>query len=447
MTGVPPHIKKPMAKLTFVLEDGEEVVVPILERITVGRAEDNDVMVDDERLAPCHAELLLNADGSVQVFDQNTPAGTFVNGTRIVSQTLLHGDRLAFGPLEAVLDLEHPANTPGTSPFPGTPAVPEEKRDDSDLHAAREELRALREKAAALRAAEKDAEKAHRHWLAAIESLRRQHEQQTAALREVEQRTDEAQARLDALTERENTQTRRLRRLQEELDAENRRLDEARQKGADIQQAESALVALQQRHAALEAQVRELEAVEGRLPAATTALSELEARQQKLRGIVSGAEAEHQRQQDALARLQNDITAAEERLRTLRGTCEEETRQLEAARARKAEMEAHLAAPRLEIERQIEHARQELAELRARLRPLRDWKDDMDRRGARLAALPPGCPEAQEIQEQTDAALADLPRLLPALPSRNPHTIQVEAMSLRRVPMKSESVRRAHDRT
>ena len=95
-----------MAKLTFVLEDGQEIVVPLAEHITIGRGEDNDVVVDDDRVSKHHAELVSNADGSIQLFDSNSTAGTFVNGERVRSQTIMHGDRLAFGPLTAVLDLE-----------------------------------------------------------------------------------------------------------------------------------------------------------------------------------------------------------------------------------------------------------------------------------------------------------------------------------------------------
>jgi predicted component of type VI protein secretion system len=106
-----------MAKITFVLEDGQEVVVPLTERVTIGRAEDNDVMVDDERISMQHAELLQNADGSIQVFDLKSESGTFVNGERQMSCTLLHGDKLAFGPLVGRLDLEDME--------PATPKQPE----------------------------------------------------------------------------------------------------------------------------------------------------------------------------------------------------------------------------------------------------------------------------------------------------------------------------------
>jgi len=104
-----------MAKLTFVLEDGQEIEVSLAERITLGRGEDNDVVVDDDRVSKHHAELVRNADGSVQVFDTNSTAGTFVNGERLRSHTIRHGDRLVFGPLTAVLDLDENATNGKTT--------------------------------------------------------------------------------------------------------------------------------------------------------------------------------------------------------------------------------------------------------------------------------------------------------------------------------------------
>lgn len=112
-----------MAKLTFVLEDGQEVVVPLKEHITLGRDEDNDIVVDDEGISPRHAEIVQNADGSLQVFDLKSSTGTFVNGERQLSCTLLHGDTIAFGPLVGTLDLEHPATSPSVVETPVAPAV------------------------------------------------------------------------------------------------------------------------------------------------------------------------------------------------------------------------------------------------------------------------------------------------------------------------------------
>lgn len=111
-----------MAKLTFVLEDDQEVVVPLAERITVGRAEDNDVVVDDERISKHHAEILPMAGDRYEVIDLGSVAGTFVNSERVKSRVLRDGDLLDFGPLHGRFDLEEedsrePAARPAASTF------------------------------------------------------------------------------------------------------------------------------------------------------------------------------------------------------------------------------------------------------------------------------------------------------------------------------------------
>lgn len=198
-----------MAKLTFVLDDGQEIVVPLAEHITIGRGDDNDVVVDDDRVSKRHAELVHNADGTIQLFDSNSTAGTFVNGDRIRSRTIHHGDNLTFGPLTAVLDLsDHPAND--TSPAPAlegdkTQVVAldqpvkagriathkrsrggrpdsnaqleiEKARLHSELETLQKELRDRREQSAA----------EHASRLALIESLRAEEEKQRERLVELE---------------------------------------------------------------------------------------------------------------------------------------------------------------------------------------------------------------------------------------------------------------------
>jgi pSer/pThr/pTyr-binding forkhead associated (FHA) protein len=126
-----------MAKLTFVLEDGQEIVVPMVEHITIGREEDNDVVVDDDRVSKRHAELVRNADGSIQLFDSNSTAGTFVNGERVRSHTILHGDQLAFGPLTAVLDLEETGTNGSTITLTPTGSDTQALTSDSPVKAGR----------------------------------------------------------------------------------------------------------------------------------------------------------------------------------------------------------------------------------------------------------------------------------------------------------------------
>ncbi len=99
-----------MPKLTFVLEDGQDVVVPVGERVSLGRDDGNDVVVDDQRISARHAELVRGAEGSYEVRDLDSKAGTFVNGDRVEKRKPVgNGDKIAFGPLIAVFDLEEPA--------------------------------------------------------------------------------------------------------------------------------------------------------------------------------------------------------------------------------------------------------------------------------------------------------------------------------------------------
>ena len=274
-----------MAKLTFVLEDGQEVVVPLTEHITIGRAEDNDVVVDDERISLQHAELLLNADGSIQVFDLKSDSGTFVNGERQLSCTLLQGDRLAFGPLSAVLDLEEqldskiadaaPTESPPVVSMPDTAhaeatahleaekarlkaevdAFEMELRDwqqraekERAMHNARvESLRAEEEQLAPCKISVEEAKAAHHDWLEAIATLSAQHEEKTAALETLNTQHYEKSTEVQRITTSAAT-------LQDEVDTLSSRLKQVRD---ECEQDEALLNSLRQQVIEMEARLKE----------------------------------------------------------------------------------------------------------------------------------------------------------------------------------------------
>ncbi|MCX6850742.1 MAG: FHA domain-containing protein, partial [Verrucomicrobia bacterium] len=251
-----------MAKLTFVLDDGQEIVVPLADHMTVGRWEDNDVVVDDERVSKHHAELVHNADGSFQLFDSNSTAGTFVNGERVRSRTILHGDTLAFGPLTAVLDLsDHSVNGSTVAPALAgdeTQAVTidqpvkagkiatrkrnrggrqdstalkhtelqaavarlesEKERLESELAAVQTELREWQDRSAA----------EHASYLARIESLRAEEERLApvqTALHDAESAHAEWLQSIQTLSTRHEEQTTALQRLRQDETAARHELD------------------------------------------------------------------------------------------------------------------------------------------------------------------------------------------------------------------------------
>lgn len=71
---------------------------------TIGRREDNTYVLTDPRVSRVHASLRKEA-GAVILTDLGSSAGTRVNGEDITGPRVLrHGDRIAFGPIEAVFE-------------------------------------------------------------------------------------------------------------------------------------------------------------------------------------------------------------------------------------------------------------------------------------------------------------------------------------------------------
>ena len=92
-----------MAKLTFLIDDAQPIVVPLADNVSIGRREGHDVTVDDMRVSGDHAEIQrVGADYLLR--DLGSKAGTFVNDVRVEVQRLRDGDRINFGPLRAVFD-------------------------------------------------------------------------------------------------------------------------------------------------------------------------------------------------------------------------------------------------------------------------------------------------------------------------------------------------------
>jgi pSer/pThr/pTyr-binding forkhead associated (FHA) protein len=67
---------------------------------TLGRALDNDIVIDAGDISRHHARLEL-ADEQIRIVDLNSTNGTRVNGKSIRSQSVRTGDEVAFGTLTA----------------------------------------------------------------------------------------------------------------------------------------------------------------------------------------------------------------------------------------------------------------------------------------------------------------------------------------------------------
>ena len=82
----------------LILPDG--TVHDLSEEVNVGRAHENDLVIEKGGVSRRHARLL-NADGRWFVEDRGSLYGTFLNGVRLqprVPYTLRHADRIVIGP-------------------------------------------------------------------------------------------------------------------------------------------------------------------------------------------------------------------------------------------------------------------------------------------------------------------------------------------------------------
>lgn len=72
-------------------------------RLLIGRADDCELRVDHESVAPHHAEVTLTEDGQVRLRDLGSASGTRVNGQAVSETVLTSGDEIAVGPYRLML--------------------------------------------------------------------------------------------------------------------------------------------------------------------------------------------------------------------------------------------------------------------------------------------------------------------------------------------------------
>lgn len=343
-----------MAKLTFVVDEGQEVVVPLTDAVTLtlGRGDDNDVVVDDARVSTHHAALERNADGSIELRDLNSTAGTYVNGQRVQTCCIRDGDTLGFGPLTAVFDLEEPpaaTSSHGHNPPPAN---------------------AIAESTRLIRAS---------HDASSVNPWERQREK------------DKGKARDEALAEHQKilaAQQKELAELQQVLAAQQKE-----------QQEQQDVLAVQQKElAALKAEKARLQEVMDTLQTSVHAQT---AEKTRLETEISSAQSKHQAWQEAATREMREHTvrmdtlhADEKRLAQVKGAVlEAETLHQQWVDAVK-ELSAEHAEKNTDVERLISaeaSARHEIESLTLHkdqaLAHLQQVREDCERDDAHLEAL------------------------------------------------------------
>ena len=90
-----------MPKLTLQFEGRLLKEYSVGVGLTIGRAPDNAVIIDNPAVSGHHARVF-SESGAVILEDLNSTNGTFVNGTRVQSAQLSSGDRLQIGRVELI---------------------------------------------------------------------------------------------------------------------------------------------------------------------------------------------------------------------------------------------------------------------------------------------------------------------------------------------------------
>ncbi|MGI8602870.1 MAG: FHA domain-containing protein [Verrucomicrobiales bacterium] len=114
-----------MAKITFTFLDGSDTrVVLEADVLTIGRDDDNQIVLPDQRVSSHHAVLKRTGGGQFILNDLGATNPTRVNGKPTQVHQLRHGDTLLFGDVYAVYESDKlPAADPRNlrRPAPLTP--------------------------------------------------------------------------------------------------------------------------------------------------------------------------------------------------------------------------------------------------------------------------------------------------------------------------------------
>lgn len=108
-----------MPKLSVFLENARTTHELTEERITIGRAPDNMILIDDPSVSGRHAQLVL-IEERYQLTDLNSTNGTRVNSETVSDAFLRVGDRLRFGKVEARYETDA---TGAAQPLPEADAI------------------------------------------------------------------------------------------------------------------------------------------------------------------------------------------------------------------------------------------------------------------------------------------------------------------------------------
>lgn len=98
-----------MPKIIIHHPDGEAVKYGLQGKVfTIGRAENNDIVLRDGASSSYHAVLKITDTGDFAVTDLESTNHTKINGQQISTMTLMNGDVIQFGDTQAIYESDVP---------------------------------------------------------------------------------------------------------------------------------------------------------------------------------------------------------------------------------------------------------------------------------------------------------------------------------------------------
>lgn len=92
---------------------------------TIGRGQDNNIVVNDDKVSRTHLQMVQDDSGNISVVDVGSTNGTFVNGIRITGETRLKaGDELRIGDTSLPWQNYFNESIPSTPPISSTSSTP-----------------------------------------------------------------------------------------------------------------------------------------------------------------------------------------------------------------------------------------------------------------------------------------------------------------------------------
>ena len=112
---------------------GKQVEIPS-GTLTVGRAEDSDLIIASTRVSRHHCEIV-NDEGHLAIRDKGSGNGTFINGAKIQEEALEAGDEVRIGPLTFVVEIGGVRKKPAQAAAPAQLALaPKHKAPKHKAH-------------------------------------------------------------------------------------------------------------------------------------------------------------------------------------------------------------------------------------------------------------------------------------------------------------------------